>query len=113
MGLFKKLGGLVSNPIRGIGRIARGHIREGLRDIAGTAKVVAPFIPGIRMSDTTTSKGAGAIRSSALAPLSMNSISHSSRIGRSMRCKPCRIRASSSTNRILFFMRLSSPRRRI
>lgn len=52
MGFFKKLAGLVSNPIRGLGRIARGDIEKGLGDITGTAKVVAPFVPGVGWAAT-------------------------------------------------------------
>lgn len=35
-----------TNPIRGVGRILRGNVRQGLRDIAPSAKVAAAFIPG-------------------------------------------------------------------
>jgi hypothetical protein len=60
MNIFKKIGkavggaakGLVrtvSNPIRGLGRIARGHVSKGLGDIAGSALPVAAslLIPGL------------------------------------------------------------------
>jgi hypothetical protein len=44
---------------------------------------VAPSMPGIRMSETTTSHGARSSSASASAPLAANSISHSWRCGRS------------------------------
>lgn len=47
MGFFKKLGEFVANPIRGLGRIVRGNVKQGLGDITGTARHVAPFIPGV------------------------------------------------------------------
>lgn len=47
MNFLKKLGELIANPVRGVGRILRGNIKEGLGDIAGTARVAAPFIPGL------------------------------------------------------------------
>lgn len=43
MSFWKKALGVVTNPIRGLGRIARGHVEEGLGDIAGSAKILAPL----------------------------------------------------------------------
>lgn len=47
MGFFKKLGDIVSRPVRGIGRIVRGKFREGIADIAHGAKYAAAFVPGV------------------------------------------------------------------
>lgn len=66
-GFFKKIGELVANPVRGLGRIARGKFKEGLGDIAGTARYVAPFtgvglLPSIAIGavdDLTHDRGVG------------------------------------------------------
>src|SRR5690606_27016684 len=43
---FKKLGDTISRPFRGIGRIVRGKLREGLEDIGHGAKNIAPVVLG-------------------------------------------------------------------
>lgn len=62
MGIFGAIGGLakkVSNGVRGLGRLARGNVKEGLKDIGGAAAVAAPFlIPGVGGLAT---KGLGAL----------------------------------------------------
>lgn len=50
MGFFGDLAGAISKPFRGIGRIARGKFKQGLGDIGGGIKDLAPglaFIPGV------------------------------------------------------------------
>ena len=47
MGIFRDIAGFVSRPVRGLGRIVRGDVKKGLGDITGTAKSVAPFVPGV------------------------------------------------------------------
>src|SRR5262245_37814839 len=59
-------------------------------------------MPGIRISETITSKVCSARRSSAAGPLMANCISHSCRIERSIRSNPCSTLGSSSTKRIFF-----------
>ena len=50
-----------SNPIRGLGRIARGNVRQGLRDMAPAAKVAAAFIPGGALASAGLGAAAGAL----------------------------------------------------
>ena len=70
---------------------------------------VAPSIPGILMSETITSKGAASSSARAASPPPAKTISHSRRIGRSMRRIPSRILGSSSTKMMRFM--LTPPRR--
>lgn len=37
---------VITNPIRGVGRIARGNVRQGLRDMSGAVQTAAMFVPG-------------------------------------------------------------------
>lgn len=59
--MLKGITRAVGNLGRGVGRIARGNVREGLRDIGGSAKTLAPalaFIPGV---GTAAALGIGAV----------------------------------------------------
>lgn len=58
---LKKAAHTVSNPVRGIGRIARGNVRAGLRDIGSSVKTLSPalaFVPGV---GTAAALGIGAL----------------------------------------------------
>lgn len=48
--MFKKIGEGIASPFRGIGRIARGNVRQGLRDLSGATKLAAAFVPGGAMA---------------------------------------------------------------
>jgi len=50
-----------SNPIRGLGRIVRGNVRQGLRDMAPAAKIAAAFIPGGALASAGLGAAAGAL----------------------------------------------------
>jgi len=50
-----------SDPIRGLGRIARGNVRQGLRDMAPSAKIAAAFIPGGALATAGLGAAAGAL----------------------------------------------------
>jgi hypothetical protein len=51
----------VTNPVRGVGRIARGNVRQGLRDIAPAAQVGAMFVPGGQAASAGLGALAGAL----------------------------------------------------
>lgn len=50
-----------TDPIRGIGRMARGNVRQGLRDIAPAAQVAAMFVPGGQAASAGLGALAGAL----------------------------------------------------
>ena len=63
----------------------------------------APFMPGIRMSEMTTSNGCCSIKFSASSALSTKCVSHSRAMGRIAACKTLSKAVSSSTKRIRTF----------
>src|SRR5688572_5913466 len=62
----------------------------------------APSMPGMRMSETMTSKCCSPSNFSACSPLSTNTISHRSLLSMSTRCRPESTSGSSSTNMMCF-----------
>lgn len=64
MSLWSAVKAAVYKPVRGIGRIARGHVREGLRDIGQGVKTAAPaiaFIPGVGLPAAAAIGAAGGV----------------------------------------------------
>jgi hypothetical protein len=48
IGRFLKKGAekFITDPVRGVGRIARGDVRQGLRDMSGAVQAASMFVPG-------------------------------------------------------------------